>query len=251
MDKIVVDDLLVNYHQSGKGKGILLLHGWGDNLETFNKLTDELNHKNKVTSLDLPGFGKSQVPGEPWDLDDYAKFLKNFVKKTGAKPAVIIAHSNGGALAIRALALKEISAQKLVLLASSGVRKGGGIKRAGIKAVAKVGKISTVWLPRSTRAKLQKKLYGTVGSDMLVVPELKETFKRTVRQDIQEDAAKLTQPTLLIYGERDKATPIVGVGSRLRHHIKNSHFVVLHGAEHFVHHDQPDRVAELIKDFIQ
>lgn len=251
MPQIVVDDIAVHYLQTGKGADVLLLHGWADNSSTFNKLTKLVDDKkHRFTALDLPGFGKSHAPPKPWDLDDYAGFLEKFVQKTRIKPQAVIGHSNGGALAIKSIATNTLAAKKLVLLAASGVRKGGGIKRNGIKVIAKAGKLATFWLPKPAKSKLQKKLYGTVGSDMLIAPELKETFKRTVRQDIQADASKLSVPTLLIYGERDKATPVVGVGSRLRGLIKDSHFVVIHGAEHFVHHDQPDRVAKLIKEFL-
>lgn len=247
----IVDGLAITYTQVGSGPDILLLHGWGDSRRTYKLLAEELSKNYKVTMPDLPGFGGSEPPGEAWNLTDYAILLANFCSKLGVKPIAVVGHSNGGALAIHAVATNKLETNKLVLLAASGVRDGATLKKLGIKAVAKTGKVATFWLPRATRKKLQVKLYGTVGSDMLLTPHLKETFKLTVKQDVQKDASTITIPTLLIYGDSDKATPIKTVGSKLHKQIKGSRLEVIGGASHFVHQDEPDQVNKLVKDFIK
>lgn len=250
--QVVVNGLLTNYKLSGSGRVVLMLHGWGDNLDTYAKLTNHLEKKYQVVSVDLPGFGKTQAPGEAWDLSDYALFLNTFLKKTNTKQIFsVIGHSNGGALAIHAISKGELVTNKLVLLAASGVRDSGSLKMTMFKIFAKTGKILTFWLPKSYKQRLQKKLYGTIGSDMLVMPELRETFKRTVRHDIQNDARKITVPTLLIYGSKDRATPAETIGQRLHNLIPNSSFQVIDNAEHFVHNDQFDQTINLIEDFLK
>lgn len=248
----IVQDLLVNYNEQGEGKTVLLLHGWGDSLETFRFLTPELGKYYRLVSLDLPGFGKSQAPQEVWNLDNYAKFVADFVAKILPQDTVLamIGHSNGGAVIIRGLALNVFSPEKAVLLASSGVRDSGKTRRLVIKAVAKTGKAATFWLPQSTKKKLQKKLYGTVESDMLVTPELKETFKRTVRQDVQKDAEAINLPVLLLYGDGDTATPIEDVGAKLHKSIKGSKLQSVQGADHFVHHGRSTEVTSKIREFL-
>lgn len=232
---------------------ILLVHGWADRLETFNSLAQGLSKNYTVLALDLPGFGKSQAPKEVWNLDNYAHFLAAFLQKLS--PAndlcAIVGHSNGGAVVIRGIALRLLAPKKLVLLASSGVRDTDKIKRFAIKMVAKTGKVVTFWLPQKTKKQLQKKLYGTVGSDMLVSPELQETFKKTVRQDIQKDAVQIDIPTLLMYGDQDTATPLGSVGKKLHKLIKNSLLETIPGADHFVHHAQPAHIATLILEFLK
>jgi pimeloyl-ACP methyl ester carboxylesterase len=248
--QIVVDSLLTHYEQTGKGKqSVVLLHGWGDALSTFKDLQKFLSEKYTVVSVDLPGFGTTQAPTKIWDLDDYAQFVAAFLKKINLKPYAIIAHSNGGALAIRGLATKTLQADKFVAIASSGIRDQQKARRAMLKVVAKGGKVATFWLPTKHKQKLRKALYGVSGSDMLVVPHLQETFKKTVRQDVQSDAAKLEMPVLLIYGEKDKATP--PIYGRIFHELmKNSTLEVVGGAEHFVFHDKPQLVDDLIGDFL-
>ncbi len=248
---IVVDDLLTNYQLQGKGKLVLLLHGWGDSLKGLHDLADFLAQKYQVLALDLPGFGGTQAPKSAWDLDDYSRFVAAVLKKLElSQPYAVVAHSNGGALSVRAVSLGELKPARLVLMAASGVRTNNPIKRAFIKLLAKTGNIATIWMPQHYRRALRKSLYGVAGSDMLVVPELQDTFKKTVRQDVQADAAAITVPTLLIYAADDDAIPLAD-GKQYNSLIKGSRLEVIPEAGHFVHLDQPQKVTGLIEEFLK
>lgn len=249
--QIIVDDRLVNYQLTGKGKLVLLLHGWGDSLEGLQQIAKALAEDYQVMSVDLPGFGKSQVPDEVWNLDNYGQFLNSFLNKTGHDDVfAIIGHSNGGAVAIRAISLRLLKPKKLVLLASSGIRTGGGLRRFSLALLAKAGNIATIWMPERQRQSLRKSLYQTAGSDLMIMPELEETFKKTVRQDVQADAAKIEIPALLIYGNNDAATPIKY--AEIYHDlIDNSELQIIDGAGHFVHLDKPGQVVALTEEFLK
>lgn len=249
--QMIVDSLLVNYQQHGKGsKGVLLIHGWGDNIQTFDNLQKFLRKKYTVLLLDLPGMGASQPPESVWDLDNYASFIDKFIQKAWGKPLhAIIGHSNGGAIALRGLGQGKLKADKLVLLSSAGIRSNRQAKKLALKFVAKAGKVATIPLPRKARERIRRKFYGQIGSDMLVMEHLQQTFKKVVNQDIQADARGLSLPTLLIYGERDTDTP-PNYGKVLSSAISGSELQVLRGAGHFVHHDQPNQVDKLIGDFL-
>lgn len=248
--QLVVDNLVVTYERKGKGKQLLLLHGWGDDHRTFNGVAGELIGRFDVIALDLPGFGNTQMPPKAWDLDNYAAFVSDFLAKIGISNLyAVIGHSNGGAVAIRGLATGAFKADKLILLASAGIRNSQKAKRMVTKVVAKVGKVTTFWLPIAAKDSLRQKLYGTVGSDMLVVPHLQETFKHTVRQDVQADAAKLALPTLIINADKDPAIPLAD-GRRYNDLIKGSRLEVLASNSHFIHQQQTQKVAKLILNFL-
>src|SRR5690606_38998725 len=116
--------------------------------------------------------------------------------------------SNGGAIAIRGMARGWLSADNLVLLASAGIRGEYKGRVKALRLITKAGKALTTPLPKSVKQRLRKKVYATVGSDMLVAEHLQETFKKVVTDDVREDAARLALPTLLIYGDQDDATPV-------------------------------------------
>lgn len=248
---IVVDNLLTNYKLSGKGKLVLLLHGWGDSAKGLAGLQKELSAGYQVLSLDLPGFGATQASDDIWDLDDYAKFVRATLDKLKLpQPYAVIGHSNGGALAIRAVSMELLRPRRIVLLAASGVRTNSRFKRFFLKIVAKTGNIATIWMPERYRRGLRKSLYGVAGSDMMVAPNLQDTFKKTVRQDVQGDAVVIDTPTLLIYAVDDQAIPLAD-GRQYHSLIKGSRLEVIEAAGHFVHTDQPEKVTKLIEDFLK
>ena len=67
--QIKVQGLNVNYIQYGKGKDILLLHGWGQNIEMMKPLGDAFCDRFRITIIDFPGFGQSDEPKEKWTID--------------------------------------------------------------------------------------------------------------------------------------------------------------------------------------
>ncbi len=249
--QVIVDGLPVHYESTGKGSVVVLVHGWGDRLETFDSIVPDLARRYTVVRLDLPGFGASEAPKEVWELQDYAAFIASFTDKLKLKkPHGLVGHSNGGAVLIVGLAKQLLQTDKLVLLASAGIRNRQNFRKYIWKSIAKIGKVVTWPLPLSYKQKLQRKLYGTIGSDILVAPHLKETFKRTVAQDIQPEARQLVLPVLLMYGDADTATPLREVGKPLHDAISGSQLEVIAGSDHFVHQHDPARVAKQIMEFI-
>lgn len=237
----------------GKGsRTVLLLHGWGDSRTTFEALSARLGKTYRVVAVDLPGFGGSQQPPEAWGLDEYAAWVSAFLDKLAIKPYAVVGHSNGGSIAIRGLSTNVLQADRLVLVASAGIRNTAsqGLRRKLWGAVAKAGKAGTLALPRSTRQKLRGKLYAAAGSDMLVAEHMQGTFRRVVNQDVQVDAAGLSQPTLLIYGTLDDATPLA-YGQAFAGVISQSKLIKIEDAGHFVHQERPGEVAAVIEEFLK
>jgi pimeloyl-ACP methyl ester carboxylesterase len=249
--QVVVDSLLTTYHKLGdsNARTVLILHGWGDSSAGWLPLAKQLAQNYQVIALDLPGFGKTDTPTTVWGLDDYAHFVAAFVAKIDVRLDVLIGHSNGGAIAIRGLSHNILQAERLVLLASAGVRSEYKGRKKALRMITKAGKMLASPLPATVKHNLRRKLYTTVGSDMLVAEHLQETFKKVVSDDVQDDAATLQIPTLLIYGENDVSTP-PNFGRLLHERIQDSTLEIIGQAEHFLHIDQPKRVQALIEDFL-
>lgn len=247
----VVDNLLTNYQLQGKGKLVLFLHGWGDASTGSAVLQAELAKSFSVLAPDLPGFGNTQAPPHAWSLDDYVSFVTALLKKLDlSQPFAVIGHSNGGSIAIRGMAMGELQPEKLVLMGSAGIRSGRSLRRGMLQILAKVGNVATIGMPERYRKTLRRQLYKSAGSDLLAVEHMQETFKITVRQDVQSEASELTQPTLLIYGADDTATP-PAMGKRYNDLINNSQLQIVDGAGHFVHLDKPGETTKLITDFLK
>jgi pimeloyl-ACP methyl ester carboxylesterase len=249
--QVVVDTLLTHYEVAGKGKTIVLLHGWGDTMAGVRGLAEALKSRYRVLLVDLPGFGGTQAPTGVWGLDDYAQFLRDLLDKIDEKKIfAVIGHSNGGAIAIRGLSAETFTADKLVLLASAGIRGEYKGRMRALKYLTKAGKVLASPLPKAVQRRLRHRLYKTVGSDLLVAEHLQESFKKVVAQDVRADAAKLSVPVLLIYGDQDGDTP-VWYGEAFHQAISGSTLEILPGAGHFVHIDRGDDVERAVKDFLK
>lgn len=250
--KIIVENISVEYEKSGKGKLALLLHGWGDSLHTFDLLCSELEKKFSIVRLDLPGFGASEMPPTAWGVEDYAQFVKDFCRKLHLEPQYIIGHSLGGRIAIKICSQKLLNPQKLILLASAGIRESNSARNRSYATVAKIGKValSLPGLKRYQKA-ARSKLYKTAGTqDYLVSGPLKETFVKVIHEDLRDDAVQIEQSTLLLYGEQDTETP-VHYGKLLHNLIPKSELDVITSASHFMHQEKPQVIVKAIENFLK
>lgn len=248
----VVNKLLTNYTQVGDGShSILFLHGWADNSLTFSQLAKEVVAKNQnyaAILLDLPGFGGTQAPATAWDLPDYAEFVAQFLVKVKLKPVIIVGHSNGGAIAINGIANGVLETDKLILIASAGIRN-TSLKKHALRALAKPAKLALRAAPKTTQKRIKQKLYNAIGSDYLIAEHMQDTFKNIVAYDVRLEAAKITVSACLIYGESDTATP-PAYGRLLAANMPKATLEVIPLSGHFVHHEQVYKVARICNDFI-
>ncbi|QQS19804.1 alpha/beta hydrolase [Candidatus Saccharibacteria bacterium] len=245
--RVIVQNIATDYTRTGSGRVLLVLHGWGDSSASWQTFAAKLAKNYDVVVPDLPGFGLTEAPPEAWNLTDYATFVRDFLQKIGVKPYAVMGHSNGGAIAIRGVGRGLFQAEKLVLLASAGVRSSNSA--TAYRVIAKVGKAITAPLPKRVTSKLRRKLYETAGSDLLVAEHMQETFKKIVRDDVRADAAYISTPTLLLYGAADEQTP-VKLGEQLNHDIDGSSLRILNGAGHFIHLDAPEEVVSATEEFL-
>ena len=93
----------IYYEVIGEGTPVILLHGWLANLETMRPIANSLSENFKVYLVDIVGFGKSDLPEEPLNSQDFAEFLQEFMIKLKIENPVLIGHSNGGRIIINAV----------------------------------------------------------------------------------------------------------------------------------------------------
>ena len=157
--QVIVNDLLTNYQviESKNGLNILFLHGWGDSIEGQRDFLNTLSGIGMVTALDLPGFGSSQMPQRAWTIFDYAKFVSEFCQKVKlGKIDLIIGHSNGGAIAIKAIASEVIKPTRAVLIGASGIRASSSTRAKALLVATKTGKAISSPLPKSIKNNTSK-----------------------------------------------------------------------------------------------
>lgn len=246
---VIVNGLMTNYHRAGHGKQLVLLHGWADSAKTYARLSEILKADYEVLMLDLPGFGGSQAPPQAWGLEQYADFVEAWLKKLNLKPYAMIGHSYGGAVAI-IYASQAPQISKLILLASAGLRDKNRGRKMIYKLAAKTAKLPLYVLPEPKRRRVKQKLYGSIGSDLMLLPHMEQTYRKMINQDVRAAAGRINLPVLLIYGADDKLTP-PSDGRLISQAIKHSQLEIVSGAGHFLHQEQVAEVGSLMADFLK
>ena len=246
---IKINDIDTNYEVSGNGKNVVLLHGWRASLESLTPITRHLEDRFKVYRLDLPGFGKSSIPNNPWNTGDYADFVIEFIKKQEIDNPILIGHSFGGRTLIKLASKNEIKINKMILIDS-----------AGLKPKRKLNYYIKIYiykiLKRITKLKklsyLREKYIKKHGSeDYRSVSEIMQrVMSITLNEDLKKDMTNIKVPTLLIWGDEDTATPLSD-GKTMEKMIKDSGLVVLEGAGHFSFLDKPYQFNAVIDSFLK
>ena len=95
---IVVDGYNICYKTTGTGdKTVVILQGWGTDLGVYDSVAGVIDgSRYRVIQFDFPGFGGSDEPKEPWDVDGFADFSCRFMEVMQVKQATLIGHSYGG-----------------------------------------------------------------------------------------------------------------------------------------------------------
>ena len=97
---IEIEGMNVHYRDEGEGQVIVLLHGTGASLHTWDKWTEDLKNNFRVIRLDLPAYGLTGPhPKNKYSLPDYSNFLNSFVESIGVDNFILSGNSLGGAIA--------------------------------------------------------------------------------------------------------------------------------------------------------
>ena len=237
--RINIKDVNINYIQYGEGKDILLLHGWGQNIEMMKPIGDNFSDKFRVTILDLPGFGNSSEPPTPWNMTNYSDMLEEFIDKVGITKPIIIGHSFGGRLAIRYSANNPI--EKLVLFGAPCIR----IQE---KLPLYVRILKTLKkLPLMNEFGEYMKQYIGSRDYKAASPIMRQTLVDVVNEDLSSYAKKIEEPTLLIWGQNDTEAP-VSDAKELERIMIDGALIVLPGT-HYAYLENLGRVVEILKNF--
>lgn len=248
---IDIDGLNINYIDEGKGRHVLLLHGWGGSIQTMMPIFNILKEKFRVVALDLPGFGNSDIPKEPWNSYDYAECINKFIEELNLNEIILFGHSHGGRISI-VLASKYNFVKNLILIDSAGI-----IPKRKAKYYIKVywfKMLKKIYLTFPLKNKQEKldKFYKKFGSRDYRDAEgvMRQTMVKVINDNLLRLLSDIKAPTLLIWGENDEDTPLY-MGEMMEKEIPDSGLVILKGAGHYSYIDNYEQFRAIINVFLK
>lgn len=237
-----INNVDVNYIDYGEGeKTIVLLHGWGQNIEMMKPIGDRFKKTNRIVIVDLPGFGLSEEPKEIWKLDDYVKCIKKLLDKLKIEKPILVGHSFGGKISLLYASMYEV--EKLVLFGSPFKQE---IKKVSTKT--KILKfLKTVPIINKLEGFAKKHIGSTDYKNASEV--MRKILVEHVNLDIEEDVKKIKCPTLLLWGTMDTEVPVERA-YELEKLINDAGVVTYEGCSHYAYLERLQQTINILKSFI-
>ena len=248
----VINGININYTDEGTGSTVLLLHGWGSSIDIWRPLINSLSGKLRFVALDFPGCGKSGMPAEPMDTDDYASLVLEFIKKLGLESFSMVGHSHGGRVIMKLAGTGAVSPEKIVFLDAAGIKPRRSFKKsikvASYKTVRRI--LTLPGLKNHTEDALNRARAHFGSSDYSNAPEvMRKTLVRLVNDDMTPLLKSIKCPTFLIWGDKDTATPLY-MAHIIEKEVADTGLCVYNGCGHFAFIEQPGRTSAILGSFL-
>ena len=235
---------------------VVFIHGWPDSWRSFEPVMAALPAHVSAVSVSLRGFGGSIAPtGSRFRPDDFADDVRDLVRALDITSAVVVGHSMGSLVAQRLAARHPGLVAGLVLI--------GGLTRLPDAVFAEV------WSAVEELADpIEEMFVREFQSSTLAQPIPDELFEQIVAESLKapaavwreafaaipsmpaDTAARITAPTLLLWGDRDALVPRSEQDALLTS-IPDSRLLVYDGAGHSPNWEEPARVATEIEAFVR
>lgn len=243
---------------------VLMVHGFGSSLHTWEPWAQGLSATHRVIRFDLPGNGLS----EPDPRNDYTdahslELMRSLMDQLGVARASIVGHSIGGRIAWTFAARHPERTGRLVLVAPDGFASPGfeygraaevpavlGLMRYAMpKAVLRLNLAPAYADPRFLTDELATRYH-----DLMLAPgarqALLERLAQTVLTDPRPLLATIAAPTLLVWGEADAMIPVANAQDYLAA-VKGSRLVSLPGAGHLPQEEAAQASLRAVVDFLR
>lgn len=240
------------YETAGSGpQPVVVLHGWGCRASTMHLPAEAAaGEATTVYNLDLPGFGDSPEPAEVWDVYAYADLVEAFCKALGLERPVLIGHSFGGRIAI--ILASRMPVAKVILIDSAGVKPRRPLKYyLKVYSFKAAKRLAPFIMGRRRAEAMTERMRARSGSSDYAAasPRMRAIMSKVVNQDLRALMPRIKAPTLLIWGERDTATPLSDA-RQMEKLIPDAGLVSYPEAGHYSFLDRPAQTRAVIKSFL-
>lgn len=250
-------DIRIYYEEAGAGIPAVFLHGFTLDRRMWNPNVDFFANKYDVILPDSRGHGLSSAPKTGYSRNDRVEDLRRFIEDLGLDKLHLIGLSMGGSTAI-GFALKYQDRLRTLTLVSSGAagyklaRDFGQFdevaKTEGLEAArSEWRELSLKWFvgersgPRELMERMINEHSGAIWMD-----SMRGKYPSTPDLD---QVHRITIPTLIIAGERDKV--FVPLAEALHERIAGSRLVVVKDVGHMVNLERPEEFNRLVGEFLE
>ena len=260
-----LDGLNVHYRIVGAGKPVVLLHGTGASLHTWEEFADNLKDSFQLISLDLPAFGLTGGRADhDYSIAMYTSFLKKFTKKLNLTSFDIAGNSLGGRIAWEFAAAYPEQVRKLVLMDAAGYPTGKPMPQ--VFRLARNPLLAPILRNITPRFFIKKNLVEVYDNDALISDAVVDrVFEMSLREGNRQafidrsnlpldnafDRIKtIRDSTLIIWGDKDPWIP-VSCADLFHKDLKNSQVAIIKNCGHLPMEERAVETADLVRAFLR
>ena len=243
---------------------VLMLHGFGGSLHSFEPWAEGLAATHRVIRIDLPGAGLTGAdPSGDYSDERGIELLAALLTQRGVARATVLGHSMGGRLAWRFAEAQPARVHKLVLVAPDGFAS-PGFEYGKAPDVGLLARAMTFALPRAVLRMSLAPAYAqpeVVMTDALVqryhdlmrAPGVRPAILARLAQlnllPPEPLLRRIATPTLLVWGDQDQMIPIANAQDYLKA-LPSARLVVLPGVGHVPHEEAPAAGLAALQAFL-
>ena len=223
---------------------ILFLPGWGISTEPYREYLDFLAQKFWVIAPDLPGFGRSPCSRSLTSYQTYANCILQLIERLNLDRVRLIGHSFGGGVALALAAAIPQAIDSLVIISSTGVpiALADAIEGRFAELPQQIAQLAWTALLRGVRALGYSIIFCT--------RHLITGAQIALQEDIRPWLSEIKAPCLVLWGERDRFTPIE-IGYSLVETISSAQLQIIPDGYHEGCMMQPETIATITSNFLK
>ncbi|MEA3350433.1 MAG: alpha/beta hydrolase [Chloroflexota bacterium] len=258
MSSITTDQGILHYEVYGRGRPVLLLHGWLGSWGLWQQTMKYLGQYYRTYALDFWGFGESGKRVPTFAVQDFVSMVRQFMDRLGIMRAPLVGHSMGGTVSLAFIIRYPERASQVAVIGSPVVGSSLALllKLAGRRWIASMVFRSLWALRMGLRISApiitnDPRWYEMINQDLSRTTL--EAFLLSIaslrRTDLRPFLGQISAPAMGMYGDKDV---IVNPNQwqLMQSGISNVRIERFENAGHFIMLDSPQRFMEDIKDFL-
>lgn len=264
-----IDGMNVHFRDEGVGGStpIVLIHGTGSSLHTFDGWSERLRSDYRVVRMDLPGYGLTgPFPNRDYSIENYVDFIQHFLSARGIEKCILGGNSLGGHIAWRFAVKYPDNVDKLILIDASGypTRANSVPVAFKIAQIPVIKNIFTYITPRFIARASVENVYA--DRNKVTEPLVDRYFELTLmegnrqafidRFDAKQDTSAylkiktIRQRSLVLWGAEDNLIP-KEIAYEFHKDLPNDTLVIIEDVGHVPMEELPGPSLQAVLNFLE
>lgn len=249
MSHDLITDGKYEYHTTGEGTPIIILHGLMGGLSNFESVISHFSAQGyKVVVPILPLYS---LPLLKTSVSSFAKYINSFIDHMGWKEVILLGNSLGGHIGLVTTKMYPAKIKALIITGSSGLYEsamGDSYPKRGDYEYIKKKAEGVFYDPAVATKELVDEVFGVVNDRVKLIKTL-AIAKSAIRNNMAKDLPKMNTPVCIIWGKQDGVTP-PEVALEFHEKLPDSDLFWIDKCGHAAMMEHPSEFNEILTDWL-